>query len=328
MIPEKLKVGDEIRVIAPASSLSLVSKDVKELALKRLEDMGYSVTFGKYCKENDIFSSSSIESRVKDIHEAFKDKKVKAILTVLGGFNSNQLLKYIDYKLIRDNPKIICGFSDITALNNAIFQKTKMITYIGPHFSSFGMKKGLDYTREYFVKCLTSDNSYKVEPSKKWSDDAWFLNQNKREFINNKGPLVINAGSAEGVVFGGNLCTLNLLQGTEFMPGIKNSVLFIEDDDLVEDSFSMEFDRNLQSLIDQPIFKNVKALVIGRFQKKTDINFDKLKYIIKSKKELKDIPVIANLDFGHTTPMITFPIGGKVKITARGQKLSLDIIEH
>lgn len=328
IIPKKLKAGDEIRIIAPSRSLSLISKDVKELAINRLSEMGYKLTFGKHCDEKDVFYSSSIKSRVKDIHDAFKDKNVKAILTVIGGFNSNQLLKHINYNLIKDNPKIICGFSDITALNNAIFQKTKMITYIGPHFSSFGMKKGLEYTQEYFIKCLSSDNDYKIEQSVSFSDDNWFLNQDDRKFIKNNGPVIINSGVAEGTIFGGNLCTLNLLQGTEFMPVIKNSILFIEDDDLAGDFFSAEFDRNLQSLVDQPIFMNVKGLVIGRFQKKTDIDINKLKHIINSKQELKSMPIVANVDFGHTTPMFTFPVGGRLKIVAKGQEFSLKMIEH
>ncbi len=328
IIPEKLKKGDEIRIIAPSRSLSLISKEVKQVAINRLEKMGYKVTFGKNCEENDTFASSSIQSRIKDIHDAFGDKNVKAILTAIGGFNSNQLLKRIDYNLIKNNPKIICGFSDITALNNAIFKKTNLMTYIGPHFSTFGMEKGFDYILEYFNKCFTSDSPYKIDFSSEWSDDAWYLNQNDRKFIKNNGPVAINDGVAEGISFGGNLCTLNLLQGTEFMPDIDNFILFIEDDNLVGDFFSVEFDRNLQSLIDQPWFKQIKGLVIGRFQKETDINLDKLKHIIRTKQALSNIPVIVNMDFGHTTPMFTFSIGGQVKILANNNKIVLEIKSH
>ncbi len=328
IIPEKLKKGDEIRVIAPARSLSLISKEVKQEAISRLEVQGYLVTFSKNCEEHDIFRSSSIESRVNDIHDAFGDKNVKAILTVIGGFNSNQLLKYLDYDLITNNPKIICGYSDITALNNAIFKKTGLITYIGPHFSTWGMKKGIDYTLEYFNKCLTSKDSYTIERSLEWSDDSWYLDQKNRNFIKNDGVIIINEGIAEGISIGGNLCTLNLLQGTEFMPDIKDSILFIEDDDQAGDLFSIEFDRNLQSLIDQPNFNKVRGIIIGRFQKKTDINIDKLKYIISTKKELASIPIIADLDFGHTSPLLTLPVGGQIKISAKNNKVNFEITIH
>lgn len=88
--------------------------------------------------------------RIKDLHEAFLDNNVKMILTAIGGYNSNQLLRYIDYDIIKNNPQIICGFSDITALLNAIYTKSGLVTYSGPHFSNFGMNKGLEYTIRYF----------------------------------------------------------------------------------------------------------------------------------------------------------------------------------
>ena len=328
IIPEKLKKGDEIRIIAPARSLSLISEESKQKAISRLEEQGYIVTFSKNCEEDDIFRSSSVDSRVNDIHEAFADKNVKAVLTVIGGFNSNQLLKYLDYDLIKNNPKIICGYSDITALNNAIFKKTGLVTYIGPHFSTWGMEKGFDYILEHFNKCLVIKDPFRIEQSLNWSDDSWYLDQENRNFIKNDGAIIINEGVAEGVSLGGNLCTLNLLQGTEFMPDIQNSVLFIEDDDQAGDVFSVEFDRNLQSLIDQPNFNTVRGIVIGRFQKKTDINLEKLKYIIGTKKELINIPVIAGMDFGHTSPLFTFPIGGQVKISGQDGRVDLEIIIH
>ena len=328
IIPEKLKKGDEIRVIAPARSLSLISKELKQEAILKLEKQGYKITFSKNCEEDDIFRSSSVESRINDIHDAFRDKNVKAILTVIGGFNSNQLLKYLDYDLIRNNPKIICGYSDITALNNSIFRKTGLVTYIGPHFSTWGMKKGFDYTLDYFNRCLTTKDSYKVEESLEWSDDSWYLDQENRNFIKNDGVAIINEGTAEGLAIGGNLGTLNLLQGTEFMPDISNSVLFIEDDDQAGDLFSVEFDRNLQSLVSQPNFNKVNGIIIGRFQKKTDINIDKLKYIISTKKELTNIPVIACLDFGHTSPLLTLPIGGQIKISAKNNEFYFEIVTH
>ncbi len=290
IIPSKLKKGDEIRVIAPARSLSLLSDENLNLAKEKLEKQGYVVTLSKNCKKCDMFMSSSIKSRIDDIHKAFKDKKVKAILTVIGGFNSNELLPYLDFKLIKNNPKILCGYSDITALANAITSKTGLVTYSGLHFSTWAMEKGFEYNLDYFNKCLVENKKYLVEASKLWSDDAWYRDQKNRQFEKNEGYIILNKGEAEGIIFGGNLCTFNLLQGTEFMPNISNSILFIEDDDMSGSSFDIEFNRNLQSLIHQPNFKKVKGIVFGRFQKKAEMNMEKLKYIISTKKELKLIP--------------------------------------
>jgi muramoyltetrapeptide carboxypeptidase len=327
IVPQKLKQGNEIRVIAPARSLSLLSEDLIKIARENFEKEGFKITFSKNCNEKDIFISSSIKSRVEDLHEAFKEKNVKAVFTVIGGFNSNQILKYIDYDLIKNNPKILCGYSDITALTNAITAKTGLVTYSGLHFSTWGMKKEFGYNLEYFKKCLVEEDEFEVKPSKTWSDDLWWGNQENRKPIDNKGFVILNKGEAYGFIFGGNLCTLNLLQGTEFMPDISNSILFLEDDDMAGDYFSVEFDRNLQSLIHQVNFEKVKGLVIGRFQKGSNMNLEKLKYIIETKKELKNIPIIANVDFGHTNPLITFPIGGTAKLKV-DDKVELIILEH
>jgi len=327
IIPNKLKQGDEIRIIAPARSLSLLSEENKNLAKEKLESIGLKVTFSKNCQESDMFMSSSIQSRIDDIHEAFADKNVKAILTVIGGFNSNQLLQYLDYELIKNNPKILCGYSDITALTNAITAKTDLITYSGIHFSNFAMKKESEYNLEYFEKCLMSEDEFEIKTSPTWSDDAWYKDQENRNLIKNEGFVIIHKGEVAGKILGANLCTFNLLQGTEFMPDISDSILFLEDDDMSGNNFDVEFDRNLQSLIQQPNFDKVKGLIIGRFQKNSRMTIEKLKYIIETKKELQSMPIIANADFGHTNPLFTFPIGGTASLKI-GDEVELKIIKH
>jgi muramoyltetrapeptide carboxypeptidase LdcA involved in peptidoglycan recycling len=328
IIPPKLKETDEIRIISPARSLSMIGEEITKIAEARIQELGFKVTFGSNVYEQDEFVSSSIESRIKDLHDAFFDKNVKGILTVIGGFSSNQLLKYIDYDLIKKNPKILCGYSDITALNNAIYTKTKLVTYIGPHFSTFGMIKGIEHIIEYFKKCLMTEKPFIVEKAPFWSDDAWYFDQEKRDFKANDGPIVINEGEAEGISVGGNLCTFQLLHGTEYKPSLKDVILFLEDDDLARELFSVNFDRDLQSIIHQPDFEGVKGIIIGRPQKNTDMTSEKIKKTIKSKKELENIPVIANMDFGHTYPMFTFPIGGRVKIRAYSDESKIKFLIH
>jgi muramoyltetrapeptide carboxypeptidase LdcA involved in peptidoglycan recycling len=321
---DKLKAGDEIRVIAPSRSMTIISQELRDTAKKRFDELGLVLTFGKHVEESDDFASSSIESRIEDLHDAFLDTNVKGILTVIGGFNSNQLLREIDWSIIQSNPKVLCGFSDITALNNSILAKTGLVTYSGVHYSTFGMEEYFEYSYEYFKKCLFEDDVINVEPSKEWTDDAWFMNQHNRSPMTNEGWLTIHEGSAEGRIVGGNLCTLNLLQGTEFMPDLTDSILFIEDD---EETNPVNFDRDLVSLIQQPGFSGVKGIVIGRFQRVSKVSNNLLMQIIHSKKELKNIPVIANVDFGHTNPIITYPIGGTVEITVSSEP-SIKITRH
>ncbi|MBQ2886686.1 MAG: LD-carboxypeptidase [Alphaproteobacteria bacterium] len=314
MIPEKLKKGDKVMIIAPARGLKIIGQDVRQIATERLNKLGLEVVFAPNTTDAnwDYMGSSSIENRVEDIHTAFKDNSIKAILTVIGGFNSNQLLKYLDYELIRNNPKIICGYSDITALLNAITAQTGLQTYYGPHYSSLGMKYGCDYTFEHFVKMLTTDNVDEIEPSLVWSDDLWFLDQEKRDFDANEGYWIIHQGQAKGVIAGGNLCTYNLLLGTPYRRKFtEDTILFIED---TASAPLQDIERDLQALIHQEDFKNVKGIVIGRFQKDSKITKEGLEYIINTKKELKNLPIIANVDFGHTYPLLTIPLGGTATI--------------
>ncbi len=328
LLPDKLTSGDEVRIIAPSCSLKIVSQENINYAIAALAKLGLKVTFGKHVNEINIFNSSSIESRVEDLHEAFSDKNVKAILSVIGGSNANQLLKYIDYDLIKQNPKIFCGYSDITALQNAIYHKSGLVTYSGIHFSSFAMQKGLEYCVEYFRQIFFSKSTINIKPSDTWSDDAWFLDQGNRVFHENKGYIILNPGEAEGVIIGGNLCTLQLLQGTEYMPSIKDSILFIEADSITAEHCVVEFDRDLQSLLHQPDFATVRGLVIGRFETKFGMSLEKLKLLIKSKQELRNIPIIAGADFGHTMPMFTFPIGGMGRIKAADNSVSIELTKH
>lgn len=308
--------------------MKIVSQENINYAIAALEKLGLKVSFGKNVNEIDIFKSSSIESRLEDLHAAFSDKNVKAILAVIGGSSANQLLKYIDYDLIKRNPKIFCGYSDITALQNAIYHKTGLITYSGIHFSSFAMQKGLEYCLDYFKKAFFDKAVINIQPSDSWSDDVWFLDQENRVFHKNKGYIIINPGEAEGDIIGGNLCTLQLLQGTAYMPSLKDSILFIEADAIAGEHCVVEFDRDLQSVVHQPDFETVKALVIGRFESKFGMDLEKLKLLINSKQELRKIPVIADADFGHTMPMFTFPIGGVCRIKAIEGAVNIELIEH
>jgi muramoyltetrapeptide carboxypeptidase len=326
VIPDKLKKGDIVRIIAPARSMALpwINDSIIHEAQSKLESLGLKVTFGKNVMEINELNSSSIKSRVEDLHDAFRDKKVKMIMTIMGGFNSIELLSSLDYDLIKKNPKILCGYSDITALENAIYAKTGLITYSGPHFFDFGEIKGFDYTLEYFKKCLMQKDSFEIKPSEKWSNDRWGKDQENRNFNTNEGIYVINKGNFEGTVVGGNLITFNSLLGTEFRPLFDNAVLFIEDD---ADESILTLNRNLTSLTLQPDFLKVQGIFFGRFQPESKITKKDIKLIVENNEYLKKLPIIGGLDFGHTTPKITFPIGGKIQV-AVGKNIKLTIIEH
>jgi len=325
VIPAKLRPGDEVRVVSPATSLGFIPEDQRSMAKERLTGLGLSVSFSKNVEAIDRFDSSPVEARVDDLHEAFTNANVKGVLTTLGGYNSNGLLGHLDYALIQANPKILCGFSDITALATAIYTRTGLVTYSGPHFTTFGMKRGIDYTREYWERCLMGDEPFEVVPADHWSDDPWYEDQDDRDFVPNPGYEVIHEGEAEGRLLGGHLGTLCLLSGTPYAPDLEGSILLLEDD---EEAQPYHFDRELQSVLQQPGFEGVRAIVFGKFQRASNMDLDTLRAIIRSKPELEDLPIVAEASFGHTTPQFTFPIGGQGRLSARPGSAEIRIHEH
>lgn len=310
MIASKLKLGDEVRVIAPARNLTEVRQDVHHHAVDFWANEGFRLTLSKNCREVGKFHSSSIASRVEDIHDAFRDPNVKMIITCLGGFNSNQLLRHLDYDLIAKNPKILCGYSDITALHNAIYAKTGLVTYHGPHYGTFAFDREAEYTKKAFFDCVMNDAPVIVTPSE--TAGRYYT---------------IQEGICEGTIIGGNLCTLNLLQGTPCMPDIRNKVLFLEDDNIMGDDFCYEFDRNLESLLQTEGAETIKGIVFGRFDDTCGLTVETITDIIQDKVPA-DIPVIFGADFGHVFPMFTFPIGGTARISATKDKAEIQITVH
>lgn len=320
ILPPKLKAGDEVRVVAPAKSfLPVFTSEMRSSAKKNLESLGLVVTFGDFVDEADELFSATVEHRLFDLHNAFRDPNVKAILSVQGGSQSNQLLKFLDYELIGANPKILCGMSDITALTNAIYKKTGIVTYSGPGFTLFKESSTVKYTLEYFQRALFSDEPIVLEPSQLYSDKRAI-----DEVRNNEGYWIMNPGESQGTIIGGNLITMNMLQGSEFMPDLSGCILFVEDNDKES---NRAFANHLQAIVNQPNFSGVKGLVIGRFQDGTQMTRELLGKILATKPELRRMPIVANVDFGHTVPMITFPIGGKAVLKV-DSVASLEITTH
>ncbi|TPR41504.1 LD-carboxypeptidase [Apilactobacillus micheneri] len=310
IFPRSLQKGDEIRIIAPSDSLKRVGGYEANLSAKnKLESMGLKVTFGEHVNECDLAKSSSIESRISDLHTAFKDKNVKAILSVIGGFTSNELLPYIDYDLIKQNPKIICGFSDFTALANAITAKTGLITFYGPAYSSLKMSGKVGaYQDTYWKKMLTTSKDLILKHSKYWQSGPWY-EENAKLSLHDNYWKIYNHGIAEGRTIGGNFDTFGLLMGTNYQPELRNNIILFE---FSEGQDWSEMSRHLAAILQST--NNPKALLIGRFPLECNMDEDKLMYVLKKFPILKQIPVMYDVNFGHAQPIFTIPIGGMVTV--------------
>lgn len=308
---KRLKKGDHIRVVSPSSSIdSIGGFEANVAAKKKLEALGFRLSFSEHYFENDIFDSAPIASRVADLEAAFANETVDAVLTTIGGFNCNELLPYLDFDLIAQNPKIFCGYSDTTALLNAIYAKTGMQTYMGPAYSSFKMEQGQQYQTTSWLNAVTQD-TYHLTPSLEWSSDAWYLPNAPRTFYPTEWK-VYNPGQASGIAIGGNISTLNLLTGTEFAPRPDKYVLFLEE---AEDDDYLIIARHLTALLQT--YPNPQAVVFGRFPKETKLTEEILLTILDKHPILKKVPVLYDLDFAHTQPLFTITIGGQVEIDTK-----------
>ena len=308
---KRLKKGDHIRVVSPSSSIERIGGfEANVAAKKKLEALGFRLSFSEHYFENDIFDSAPIASRVADLEAAFANETVDAILTTIGGFNCNELLPYLDFDLIAQNPKIFCGYSDTTALLNAIYAKTGIQTYMGPSYSSFKMREGQDYQTQAWLNAVTQD-SFTLEPSEEWSSDAWYIPDAPRTFFPTDWK-VYNPGQASGVAIGGNLSTFALLHGTEFAPKPDKYILFLEE---AEEDHYVEFTRHFAALLQ--VYPNPQAVLIGRFPKETEMTEEILLTILDKHPILKKVPVLYDLDFAHTQPLFTITIGGQVEIDTK-----------
>lgn len=325
LYPRPLSVGDHVRVVAPARSLAYVEQGpagrfVAELATRRLEELGLSVSFGANVRVSDMFWSAPGKLRAEDLIDAYSDPSVDGIMSVIGGFTSNEILPHLDFDVIAEHPKFLCGNSDVSALANAVYAKTGQVVYVGPHWSTLGMRDFGEVTRDAFVQAAFTDGPIVWEPGDWYTDDDWFINQDGRVQEPDDGWWVIQEGRAEGIALGSNLGTLGLLSGTEFMPSLNDAVLFAE----VTGKYTvMDFRRELVSLLQAPDGHGIEGLVIGRFQTASRVTRVMVEEMVASIPELRGKPVVANASFGHTNPLLTFPVGGRVDVSVEGGEASI-----
>lgn len=322
MIPPKLKDGDQIRVIAPSESVpDKLTPELIERGIKRLESLGLEVSFGKYVYEKDGFDTASPQQRLDDLHDAFSDPNVKAILAMIGGSSANQLLKHIDYDLIKKNPKIFCGLSDLTEISSALYVKSGLVTYYGPHFTMLASSKLIDYSLESMKATFFYEEPVNLTPSSHFLNSSW-----DEEVIVNSSFWAINTGEAEAESIGGNLMTLNFLLGNQYFPNIRNCILYIEENHLIDHK---GVQKEIQEIINHPDGDKIAGIIIGRFQTQTGMSRELVTRMIRSKKEFNHIPVVANVDISHTAPMASIPFGGRIKLKVDDdQNIDIQVIRH
>ncbi|GIW65574.1 MAG: LD-carboxypeptidase [Candidatus Parcubacteria bacterium] len=324
--PPKLKLGDTIGLISPSAPLAGLVPHRTKRAIKMLNNMGFKVKIGKNALNITGYTAGSPKERAEDINLFFKDKEVKAIICFIGGNHSNQVLKYLDFNLIKKNPKIFVGYSDATVLHFAFYTQANLITFYGPAaLTQFAENpRILPYTEEYFKKALMEDKPIGViKPSSCWTYEIldWFKKEDlrrPRKMKKNKGWQWLKQGKVEGPILGGCITSMMHLRGTKYWPDFTNKILFWEipesDNDFTRGERIENIDSYLTDLELSGIFKKVKGMIIGRFFGYSDKEKKEAIRLVKIRTTGYKFPILANVDIGHTDPILTIPLGVKAVI--------------
>lgn len=324
ILPLRLGKNKLIGIIAPADAVAGVCpEDTIQRGYAYLKSKGFSVVEGNSVKIlTQKHTAGDVASRVKDIHDFVKREDIGCIMAFWGGFNTNQILDGLDYDLIKANPKIFIGYSDVTALTTAITTKTGLVTFSGPGVISFAKPEAFEYTWDYFEKiCVLPQDTIVIEPSVDYADDLYFLREDSNHRIkkSNEGIKVFTKGKAEGEIVVGNLQTLLVLSGTEYLPDMDGKILFIEED---ETSTPAHVDRFLCQCKQLGWFDKIAGLVMGRFTEQSSFSTeDSLEDILKEYFSDVEFPVLYNVDFGHSDPLITIPNGGFASVDTEKKQI-------
>ena len=302
--PKELKPDSTIGIISP--SYWLDEKVLKQTS-KHFTDLGYKIILGSSnFLRNGPFAGTP-QDRAKDIHEMFKNPKVDAIICARGGYGANKVLPLLDYDLIKNNPKIFLGYSDITAFLLSISQKTELITFHGPMLSSFE-ENFIDYNYLRMLKVLQLNNKRKI-------------------FSSPTLPVkVLKSGIGRGRIWGGNMTLLINRLGTPNALFTENIILFLED----VNEYLYSFERNLIQMYESKMLNNINGLIIGELYNFKDepVPFNKnTDEIVMDICNKLDIPIISNFPCGHGKYQCTIPISVPVELNATSSKPYIEILE-
>lgn len=303
--PPRLKKGDLISIVSPASSPSDHSKI--DSGVRYFETLGYNVVVAPNALRTAGYLAGSDSERAADLNDAFRDRRVKAIVCSRGGYGSPRILDMLDYGAIKRNPKIFVGYSDITALHLAILKKTGLVTFSGPMVAmEFG--DNIDsYSESMFFDLVTRNNG-----------------RGKLKMHKDYKPSYVGKKPARGPILGGNLSLTTSLLGTGYLPSFDSGLLLVEE--VSEEPYSI--DRMLTQLRLAGILGKVSGFALGQFTncepEEPEKPHRKLDEILREDLYSLGKPAVTNLAYGHLPIKMTLPIGVMASIDPVKRSFSID----
>lgn len=301
MIPERIRKGDCIGVVAPSNPI--VGENIEEIerAKQKLEKDGFKIKFSKNFYSNTNGYSATAREKAEDINEMFRNKQVKMIWCAKGGENSNTTFEYLDYELIKNNPKIICGYSDITSITNMITAKTGLVTFSSTNFKTIATDE--------------TDYSYD-EVMKRFLEGSIEIGKENEEYK------TIQAGKTEGKLIGGNLSLIRGMVSGKYSLDFTDKILFLEE--LGYETSPALASNYLYYMKQNDVFKKIKGLWLGNYEHESEITLEKI--VLDCLEDEYNFPIIKSNNFGHIENKTVIPIGIRAKIDTQ-EKEKIKIIE-
>ncbi len=307
--PKRLSPGQTVGIIAPASSVA--EFESIEMAADIVRSLGFEVKKGANLYERSNYLAGDDRGRAEDVNSMFADDGVDAIFSLRGGYGTSRMLPYLDYEVIGQNPKILLGYSDITALLNAIHKATGLVTFHGP----IALQNFTKYTFDEYRKVL-------VEPSRRTIIGQAPPFEGRKGFIDKTNRLTrIVGGKAKGPLIGGNLSLLAAVHGTPYEPNYDGAILFLED--VSEAPYRV--DRMLTQLWLAGVLNKVAGVAIGKFTETDgyDGNEFSMEDVLRMRFEPLGAPTLRGLMIGHVEDQTTVPLGVEAELDVDAGTLTL-----
>jgi muramoyltetrapeptide carboxypeptidase len=329
MKPPRLQPGDAIGVIAPSAPGPALFPHVVQRGAAFLESLGYRVVPAPHLYGERGYVSGTPEERAGDLNAFFADHDISAIWCAIGGDHSCQMLPYLDWDLIRDNPKIFVGWSDGTVLNLAIHARAGLVTFYGPpvmvDLAEFPSPAA--YTVSYLRRVLERSGPLgRIDPATEWTEEYtdWETTEGqirRRTWSRSPGWTWLKDGAAEGPLIGGCLESMQHLRGTPYWPSMRDAILFFETS---EEMPAPEWvDGVLQDYENMGVLGELSGLLVGRPYGYSHEHKEMLRRIILERTDGYAFPIVTDMDFGHTSPQMTLPIGCRAFIDAGNRQFSV-----
>jgi muramoyltetrapeptide carboxypeptidase len=301
MIPMRLKAGDAIGVVSPSTPVTGELDEQFRHGVGFLESLGFRLVIGEHVRSKTLGYAASPHEKAEDINRMAADQAIKAIICSQGGATANACLPYLNWEIIRGNPKIFLGISDITVLLNAIHHKTGLVTFHGDDVMwGFGRHPAA-YDRQEFI--------------------ARLMDARIGEVVANRERRTIRGGTAEGKLLGGNLSCLLKLAGTPYWPDLTGAILFVEALNITPEACDYQF-RQLEQM---GVFDTIRGAIVGYvdgLQKDENATLQ-MEDVLLGVTSGYGFPILKVNDFGHNCPNTVLPVGGRVKVDVGRQAVEI-----